>query len=169
MKHLNNKGVTLVELLVVIAIMAIMVGASMGGLGILSNGRVKEAVSYMDSYISDVKVKTMSISALEWNVSIEDTGDGYEISIKRTMDGVDYEVIKSEKISSSVELTYGGIIVNYMKIVFNQSTGSVKSLIINGSSVDIATSSESDIFTFTSGNSEKTLKIYYNTGKTELE
>jgi len=167
-KNLGNRGLTLVELLIVIAIMVILTGGVLSGFGILHNGRVKEAAYGINDYILELRMKSMSVAADGFNLSIKKGTDGYALELNKK-EGEDEVLIKSLELSPQVVADFNDIEIENAVITMDKSTGAVKTITINDEEVDLTAGLESGKFKFVSGGRERSLTLYYNTGKTEIE
>ena len=167
-KNLGNKGLTLIELLIVIAIMAILIGGVVSGFGILHNGRVKEAAYGLNDYILELRMKSMTVAAKGFNISIVKGTDSYVLELNKK-EGEAEILIKSLELSPQVVASYNDTKIERAVITMDKSTGAVKTININNTKVDLTAGLESGDFKFVSGGRERNLKLYYNTGKTEIE
>ncbi len=169
----NDKGVTLVELLVVIAIMGILVGVGLVAFGLLDTGRCKESYNDFESYVSKLRSKTMSVVAEEWNVSLTKKDGEYNLELiqkqKDSEGNITTQVVESTTFSGKIKVTYDDVEVTQLIITFKPSTGEVKSLSIDGVLQSVETQSKSKMFSVISGNHDIGFKIYYNTGKLQIE
>ncbi len=169
----NNKGVTLVELLVVIAIMGILLGVGVVAFGLLDTGRCKEAYNDLEGYVSKLRSRTMSVAAEEWNVSLKKEENGYKLELvqkQKDSDGnITTAVVESTEFSGKVEVNYDEVAVDELVIKFKPATGEVKSLSINGVLQSVEAESKSNVISIVCGNHNVDFKIYYNTGKMQVE
>ncbi len=150
----NNSGFSFVEVIVVIAIMVVLTSSSVQALSYLTRGDIKKATKTLYSFIASSRTNSMAKSG-EWIFEV--SHDGTQYVLRSLCDGVEYDM---EKLSNRV----GSITINgdaLTSIKFAKNTGAVTS--VNG--IDVV-AGYADIVISISGN-ERTLRLYYLTGKIE--
>lgn len=185
---MNNKkdsGTTLIELLVVVAIMAILIGAAFTGYSMLKNANVKKASSYISTMLSECRGDAMSQDAYEWNVVItEDEVVINKVVATVTAGKTTYNTIEVNskdlpgsidmifKNSAGLRLEYGSdaMKIDSVKIVFKNLTGAVKrvSYSYGGAYVDADTTGYCELEA-QKGSNSRLVRLYYLTGKNEIE
>ncbi len=177
-KH-NNSGFSLVELLIVIAIMGILVGVSAISYNLINRTNVNKSTKLVEEYLTLCREKAKSINAYEWNVTIEEN----EISIYKITQGEDgllEESIKSDTLPKSVKIyildqagnpTYiSSEDMDAALISFKPLSGAVKDIYFysDGSDIDgpdINTESYCDIVSEYKNDKNKSVRLFYTTGK----
>ena len=167
MRKTNNNGLTLMELIVVVAIMAVLVGTTVIGIGILSSGDAEKASKNIRSVLNEVRTDTLSIQA-DWSAKIHNDDGTYTIAVYR--DGEEYDTID---LGYRIDIFYGdgreaiedG---DELTISYRQSSGAVKKITISkkgAEAQDIAEDTSEFKITVSNSGSDFVLTLWKETGK----
>lgn len=161
----NQKGYTLIELIVTMAIMLILTGAVITGVSMLGKGNAKKSSKMFVTVINELRGKTLSISD-----SL--TAEVYKKESEYTADIIKGgEVADTYKLGSRIRITFDGHEIsadNRLVIKFEQRTGKIASVEVNGTSVMEGVTGEI-LISSNGGTKEYTLTLYYLTGKIETD
>ena len=175
---LNSAGFTMIELIIVIAIMAVMVGGSVIGFNLLSQGDSKAASKNISSQLAELRTDTLSMDG-DWTAEIYKNGNTYKLDIKKEINNV-VELVSSTSIGSRIVITYNDLktdsteIKDNVKIVIQFNKGDGRTLLVNkfpssniGGDPLIGSTSRSGDFIITqkSSTTSNTLTLWYLTGK----
>ncbi len=123
----DNRGLSLVELVIVIAILAVLSGAVIASLGIVSNARTKQCINSIQTAIGKSRITTMG----KKNTTLRIYENNGKVWADETADG---NVTTTEMGNSGIGLTFTdsagtttSITSADMNIVFDRSSGVVKS------------------------------------------
>ena len=177
-KKLNNAGATLVEILVVIVIMAVMIGGSVLAFSILNSGNVKEASRTSKSTLEKTRTSTMSVVADEWVFVVENVGGSLKNYVNKVYTDADdntvtektEEVILGSKVKAILIADNTEVSIDdgdKLMIKFDASSGSVTSVKINETSYSPTSATVS--IKYSSGSRESSVKLYFVSGKVEIE
>ncbi len=177
-KKLNNKGTTLIEVIIVVAIMTVMISGAIIAFTVLHSGNVKNASRTSKSLLEKTRTSTMSVVAEEWAFVIEKKEESHMAYITKVYKDEEgnkqtekqEETDIGERVSTTVIVDGTETKLNnndVLKVKFDPSSGSVSSVEINGGS--ITSTDNTVIFRFTSGSNDNDVKIYFLSGKAEIE
>ena len=135
--RIGNKGYSLVELIVVIAIMAIMVGVTSLGIGMMFTRDANYVAVRIDDELTEARTLAMSRAGISTYVLHIDTDPKkHYIQIMRADKETDTPVeYKKVLLDKSVEIKVVGDISadsGDIEIVFDKANGSVKSIKVAG-------------------------------------
>ena len=168
----NNSGMSLVEVIIVVAILSIVAGGITLGIGFITRKPADECANKLRAALQSNRTTTMGKLSAELEIFGNSDGvwvveivDGTEKNPTRIgSSGVNVEVKVSD--GSSYILDTGTPVQGSplpstpLKLSFNRSTGAFNPLPGGGYCTEIVISK---------GSLEKTLKLYYLTGKIELQ
>lgn len=179
-KHLNNKGFSLIELMVVVAIMAIMIGVGVTSYRTVSRTNVKKSARYVDDYLSLAREKARTISAYEWNMTIDATQKNPVVILvkieKDDLDNLTVTQMSKETLPSNVKLSIsdadgnvteigGSTGVKKVSIVFKSLTGTVDKIYFEGEADNLMTKSSFYDILCKYKSREQVVRLYDVTGK----
>ena len=119
----NNRGLSLIEVVVVLAIMAVVAGAGLSFMTLLTSNRVKECTNKISSTISKVRVDAMSKSK-------DSSGSDYYLELYKGADGKYY--IRKHLDSTIVEEIVGG---SNLTITYTENDLSASTYTISASEI----------------------------------
>ncbi len=172
----RNAGMSLVELLVVVAIMGVLIGVATVSFNVVKKSNVTKAASTIDDYLSVCRQKAKTISANEWNVTIEDG----KISVYKVVSDEEFVTVQTTTLPSNVKIylededgnpTYiSDEDVDAVTIVFKPLSGEVKSVYFTDGGaklgeIDLTSQSFCDIISAYKTDKQKTVRLYFTTGK----
>lgn len=181
----DNRGITLVEIIIVVAILAVLALAAATSFGLIYSSNAKQASNEFYSLLNTCRVNTLN-GANSAYIELEKVEDGYLATLyeRPDADADDFSVYK--------ELEISNVVVSYTTLVADTSgegTTSEKSELDTDSIVlafdretgeftiptDIASGtiivsgvSEYQLITFTSGSTEYSVKVNWQTGYSEV-
>ena len=179
----DNSGFSLVELLVVMAMMAILLSVGLTVFGLSDNGYVKENTQNLTAMLEKAVYNTQAIAAKEWVVEVTKVDDNYVASLSKvTTDDVGNlvtEEVESLDFSGNVKVTLDSMFegagalsdkeiteIDNLVITFEKQTGEVSKLTVGSTDYDKAElKGNKGTITVISGNKEKTIEIFWSTGK----
>lgn len=174
-KKLNNKGATLIEMIVVVAIMAVMISGAIIAFTVLNSGNVKNASRTSKSLLEKTRTNTMSVVAEEWAFVIEKKEETHIAYVSKKVKDAEPTRLEETDIGFKVNdvLIMDGVETSIeeddvLKIIFDKSTGSVSGVLINDKALDMPADNMLTL-KFKSGQSDEELKLYFLTGKMEIE
>lgn len=168
---LNNKGVSLIEVLVVIGIIAILSTVSVSALVYVNKGDIKKATKTLLSEITSARTYSMAKTG-DWKFEVVHNGSSFVLN---TIGGADNysEAVLSNRVDNIKVVTNSGATGTLGGIVFQKNTGAVMSItdstgaiLYSRSGAGSSLAGYADITVSISGN-ERTLRLYYLTGKIE--
>jgi len=101
----KNAGFSMIELIVVITIMALMVGGSFVGIGMLALGDSKKAVKNISSQLEELRTNTLSVAG-SWRAEIYKKDNSYRIDIIKKKKDLSEELVSSTAIGSKITILY---------------------------------------------------------------
>ncbi len=173
----ENSGVSLIEIIVIVAILGILAVSSVATFSLINKGDIKKDVKIIETSINKTRQNAMAIAIKEWSFSIsKELNKAYMVSVKKVVvEGAsevissdDSELNKNTKITFKDELGLATQIndADILKVTFSPSTGSVKDILLNGTSVKGVNSSFAEI-TINLGDKSEVLTLYYISGKVQ--
>lgn len=184
-KKLNNEGFSLLELIVVIAIMLVLVALVFGTTSMLNSSYVNKTYRGIEDAMNHTRSKAMSVLAKEWNMVIYVNSDAdfqcdvVKVTDETKEDGTvvtQKEVVRTFKMSEDkkidIELENGDGVYkvdksNKLYMTYDATTGKIKDITVGGATLDL--SGGIGKLNIDCGGYTSTMKIYYNTGKTERQ
>lgn len=177
-RQLNNRGASVIELLIIMAIIAVLLSGSIIAFSILDTSNIKQASRTTKSYIEKTRSSTMSVVADEWSFTLTREGVDYKAIVNKTYkndegasvtDKVE-EKLLGTRIAAALVSGASETAINendVLKITFEPASGSVKKVTLNGTEYNPAENMIS--IKFTSGNGVNYVKLYFVSGKVEIE
>ena len=133
----DNRGISLVELIVVISIMAVMVGVTSLGLGMMFSRDANYVAVRIDDALSETRTLSMSKDGKFTCLLHIDAPDGSYVQINRSVGGAVSTEYKKILLDKSVNIAVKGdgtAISGDFSVEFDKSKGSVKQ--VNGATAD---------------------------------
>lgn len=163
----NNRGMSLVEVIIVVAILSMVAGGITLGIGFITGKPADECANKLKAALQNNRMTTMGKLSAKLEIRVEADG----IYIKETIGtaGEASAKVNTTRIGDAgIEIKYavsGGGYVDLpvgssLEISFNRSSGAFNPLPGGGYCTEIVISK---------GSTVKTLKLYYLTGKIELQ
>lgn len=187
---LNNEGISMLEFVVVIAIMAVVVGIATFSFSIVTNTRMKEAATNLYDSLEMLKQRATTISADEWNITIEKTDeDTYVYQINKVIittdedtgkEKVETSAVETKQMSGNYEIVFKDTSTNkeykfeegkQMKIIFSKNQGEITKITMGDEEVGKdGFGNMGDMGEFIVSNSigSRRVELYYVTGNAEL-
>lgn len=173
----NNKGFTILEVMIVVAILAILATAFATSYGLIYSGNAKKAANDFYSLMNTCRVNTLN-GANDAYIELVQDGDVYVARVWEKVpdeDGDYVNTIDTEQEISKVEIAYTRNDVEYslgsvaLTFAYDRETGEVTIPTETGSTIwSDGTDGECTLVTFTSGTSEYSVKINWQTGYVEV-
>ena len=164
----SNSGVSLVEMIVVVAIMAVLVGVTSLGVGMLSKKSATQCASNIEICLNRCRTHTMGKTSGLVGFVAESDGiyyiEKYDYGSNKNLDDSSVGEYTKKKIGKKdVTVTCNGknLLVESATIAFNRSDGSVKSV------TPSSTSKVKSVITVEKGSRVYTVEINHITGKVE--
>lgn len=183
-KHRNNLGFSLLELMVGVAIMAVMLGAGLTTYRIVSRTNVKKATKYIDDTLTLAREKARTISAQEWNMTIDATGDSVYVQVIRINQeengSYTSTVMSQSRLPENIDVriidAYGNATylsnkpgdMKYVSFAFTPLIGSVSKIYYDKDTthyLDLTQGGFCDIEAYYGNKKSKSVRIYFVTGK----
>lgn len=167
----NNRGMSLVEVIIVVAILSIVAGGITIGVGFITGKPADECANKLRAALQSNRTTTMGKLSAElliygntdgvWVVEVIDGTAKTPVKIGSSGVGIKIETSDGMVSSLNTETPTSESLPNTpLRISFNRSSGAFNPLPGGGYCTEIVISK---------GNTVKTLKLYYLTGKIELQ
>ncbi len=165
----NNKGFSYVEFILVIAIMAILVGIMSLSMGLIGRTNINRGIEKVSSSLSQARNSSMARGTTRGSFEISFDGSKYYCYVGDT-DASNKDELKETLVSSPVivgyylegdpDTLYQVTATDSLVLRYDQSTGAFKPLNASGD--------HCDKIVMIHGDDEVEIKLYPETGKTEL-
>lgn len=165
----NNRGFSYVEFILVIAIMAIMVGIAALSMGLVNRANVNRGIEKVGSSLNQARNSAMAKGYVRGTFEITRVGDTYYYFVGDA-NSTEKDNLKDTLISSPATVGYYVVIdgtetlipitaTNPLVIQYNQSTGAFRPMADGNYCTGIV---------LTNGDKEAVIRLYPETGKSEL-